>query len=570
MTVGFDDLSSTRRVPDRDVRKNIKPIYSITSFGDGYESRVSIGTDGREESYDITFNNRPIDEIVAIAGFFENRAKDKTFDFTVPDSSLPAGEKDIVVYCDNYTTTYYNDEVGSIAAKLVRVYELVSGTAVVNITTASFNMNEGQTRTVNVSTSERGPELLYWTLDSATTADFTAVSGSFSTSGTTTLATGSFDIQTLEDLTTEGPENFNISVRSGSTGGPVLDQIIVTVQDTSTGPESFQWEDSGGASLATEYVLQQNSVTLYVGVENYDPANPLYWTFLGYESSQYSPSTGQINLTGTFASSTGSITLNAPATSVDIEDVIYLRKDSISGPIVDQITLFTLVSSGAEITDSAYSAVDSVSIGPNESPQYEVTVYFKGTLFPIEQIYWTIDGAVAGVDFDQVQGSFLPTGNDNFNFGQFTITKPVPSPEVVEFYTLRIRRTGFTGEILDTVDLVVETTGLLQRSTSDSVDLSALDFITTKNVSIVRYAYIPFLFTESVSMNSDFVTTQNVEISFAELGLKRITESVAIDAELTDSSLVDVSRNSYSATEPTESVDQGNFSSTSIIEITRT
>lgn len=570
MTVGFDDLSSTRRVPDRDVRKNIKPIYSITSFGDGYESRVSIGTDGREESYDITFNNRPIDEIVAIAGFFENRAKDKTFDFTVPDSSLPAGEKDIVVYCDNYTTTYYNDEVGSIAAKLVRVYELVSGTAVVNITTASFNMNEGQTRTVNVSTSERGPELLYWTLDSATTADFTAVSGSFSTSGTTTLSTGSFDIQTLEDLTTEGPEDFNISVRSGSTGGPVLDQIIVTVQDTSTGPEAFQWEDSGGASLATEYVLQQNSVTLFVGVENYDPVNPLYWTFLGYESSQYSPSTGQINLTGTFASSTGSITLNAPATSVDIEDVIYLRKDSISGPIVDQVTLFTLVSAGAEITESAYNAVDSVSIGPNESPQYEVTVYFKGTLFPIEQIYWTIDGAVAGVDFDQVQGSFLPTGDDNFNFGQFTITKPVPSPEVVEFYTLRIRRTGFTGEILDTVDLVVETTGLLQRSTSDSVDLSALDFITTKNVSIARYAYIPFLFAESVSMNSDFVTTQNIEISFADFGLKRITESVAIDAELTDSSLVDVSRNSYSATEPAESVDQGNFSSTSIIEITRT
>jgi phage-related protein len=387
MTVGFDDLSSTRRVPDRDVRKNIKPIYSITSFGDGYESRVSIGTDGREESYDITFNNRPIDEIVAIAGFFENRAKDKTFDFTVPDSSLPAGEKDIVVYCDNYTTTYYNDEVGSIAAKLVRVYELVSGTVSVNITTPSFNMNEGQTRTINVSTSERGPELLYWTIDSATTADFTAVSGSFTTSGTTTLSTGSFDIQTLEDLTTEGPEDFNISVRSGSTGGPILDQIVVTVQDTSTGPEFFQWQDSGGASLATGYVLQQDSITLFVGVQNYDPANPLYWTFLGPATTEYSPSTGQINLTGTFASSTGSITLNAPATSVDLEDIIYLRKDSISGPIVDQVTLFTLESSGAAITDSAYNSVDSVSLGPNESPQYEVTVYFKGTLFPIEQIY---------------------------------------------------------------------------------------------------------------------------------------------------------------------------------------
>ena len=467
MTVGFDDLAATFRVPDRGgVKKTVKPIFNIMSFGDGYENRVSIGTDAREETYSVTFTNRPIEEIRAVSGFFDNRGKYKNFDFTVPDSNEPSGEKIIVVYCDSYTVTYLNDVIGSITAKFVRVYELVSGTSSVTVSSGNFNINEGQVKTVNVSSLERGPELLYWSLDGASLADFQALNGSFNMSGTTSFSQGSFDIGTLADLATEGPETFTLSVREVSISGTVLAQVNITIIDTSTGPETFNFVDAQDTLIGAFYILQQDTDTVYVSVQNFEPED-IYYEISG---SDYSTSTGTISLTGDFASSSGSFSITAPSTSVDLTNILRLRKNSVSGTIVDTITLFTLAFAGAQATDDQGAAIDSVSIGPNTSPNYEATVYFKGTLFPIEQIYWTIEGAVQGVDFDQVQGSFLPTGDDNFSEGSFVITKQVPSPEAVEFYTLNLRKTGFTGEILDTVDLVVETTGYVQRFIIDTTE----------------------------------------------------------------------------------------------------
>ena len=524
MTVGFEDLAFTFRVPDRGgVTKSIKPIYSLTTFGDGYENRVSIGTDAREETYSITFTNRPIEEIRAISGFFDNRGKYKTFDFTVPDSNEPSGEKIVVVYCDSYTVTYLNDVIGSITAKFVRVYELVSGTSSVTVSSGNFNINEGEVKTVNVSSLERGPELLYWSLDGASLADFQALNGSFNMSGTTSLSQGSFDIGTLADLATEGPETFTLSVREASISGTVLAQVNVTIIDTSRGPETFNFVDAQDTLIGAFYILQQDTDTVYVSVQNFEPED-IYYEISG---SDYSTSTGTISLTGDFASSSGSFSITAPSTNVDLTNTLRLRKDSISGAIVDTITLFTLPFAGAQAVDEQGAVIDSVSVGPNSSPVYETTVFFKGTLFPIEQIYWTIEGAVQGVDFDQVQGSFLPTGDDNFSEGSFVITKQVPSPEVVEFYTLNLRKTGFTGQILDTVDLIVETTGFLQRFTIDTTEFFGSYIKNEGNISRVFQTIISTEKVDTVNPLGGYSNNQGtLLIDFQDLGVAKQTDTV--------------------------------------------
>ena len=73
--------------------------------------------------------------------------------------------------------------------------------------------------------------VLYWTVN-GTTADFTAVSGSFSV----TSNSGSFNLTAIADVTTEGSENYVISLRETSTSGTVVDTLSITVTDDSLAP----------------------------------------------------------------------------------------------------------------------------------------------------------------------------------------------------------------------------------------------------------------------------------------------------------------------------------------------
>ena len=577
MTVGFLDLTSTLVVPDRNIKKNIKPLYSVMSFGDGYENRLSLGTDGREETYNLTFNNRPIEEITAITGFFADRSKYRTFDFTIPDSNEISGEKTIVVYCDNYTTTYFNADVGSVTAQFVRVFELVSGTSGVNINNPNFSMNEGQTKVVNISSLERGPEILYWTLDDgASLADFVEVSGSFTTSGTLTLASGSFQISTLADVTTEATEQFTLRVRSGSIGGPTLDQILVTVQDTSRGPETFSLVDNVGADLTDVFILKNTSTTIYVEVLNYEPVNDLYWS-LENGNGVVTPSTGVINLTGNFASSTGNFSVNGADILSDQVRVLQLRKDSVAGPIVDTLNLTVLLAAGGQLTNSLYQPVASYSIGPNSSPEFIITAYFKGTFLPIEQIYWTIEGATAGVDFVLVQGTFLPVGNDISSTGSFQLEKAVPSPESIEYWVLNIRTTGYTGPILDTVDLVVETSGtLLPSILPESITLRADTDFTARINDAIRLRSVPVAANESLIIfgTVDQKALTETDITRNEPKLLKQTDSpiVLSGTNLVEAEINNVVRLDTIATAQTETVQlQGKTTfSAQINNITRT
>lgn len=134
--------------------------------------------------------------------------------------------------------------------------------------TASANpIDEGQTFTGTVNTTNFTSGTLYWTLEitsgNLTGTDFSATSGSFSISS----STGSFSFNVLSDTYTEGTETLTIKVRLNSTTGQVIGTLTgVNISDTSTGTSeplnktlSF-YESRFGATIGTlnVYVVDSN------------------------------------------------------------------------------------------------------------------------------------------------------------------------------------------------------------------------------------------------------------------------------------------------------------------------
>jgi len=98
-------------------------------------------------------------------------------------------------------------------------------------------MNEGASASYTVN--NLGPAgTYYWTIaynTGASAADFSASSGSFTTS--TLNGSGTFSITAVADSLTEGPQYYQVEIRTGSISGPViLTSNAQTVNDTSLTP----------------------------------------------------------------------------------------------------------------------------------------------------------------------------------------------------------------------------------------------------------------------------------------------------------------------------------------------
>lgn len=99
-------------------------------------------------------------------------------------------------------------------------------------------VTEGNTATFTVNTTNAPDSItLYWTIEFASTADFGAISGSFVHNNNTP---STISIPVINDNFTEGDENFTISLRAGSTSGPVLDTATLTVRDQPSPIEFIQ------------------------------------------------------------------------------------------------------------------------------------------------------------------------------------------------------------------------------------------------------------------------------------------------------------------------------------------
>tara|TARA_B100000519_G_C14204140_1_gene419412 strand:- start:929 stop:1324 length:396 start_codon:yes stop_codon:yes gene_type:complete len=109
--------------PDRGFTKETKPIVLRSKFGDGYEQRKVKGINNLDESYNLSFSNRPNTETDDLEAFFISTGGVTKFIFTIPDSNEGTGEKDIKVVCDEWSKSHTQTSATSLTAKIRRVYE---------------------------------------------------------------------------------------------------------------------------------------------------------------------------------------------------------------------------------------------------------------------------------------------------------------------------------------------------------------------------------------------------------------------------------------------------------------
>ena len=97
MAIGFADLNSVQRTPDKTLTRNNKPRVIKVQFGDGYEQRIQEGINNITQQFTVTFSNRPKADIDDIMAFFDNKAGTTAFNFTYPDTNASGSEKTVKV-----------------------------------------------------------------------------------------------------------------------------------------------------------------------------------------------------------------------------------------------------------------------------------------------------------------------------------------------------------------------------------------------------------------------------------------------------------------------------------------
>ena len=123
MAIGFTDLTSTQRIPDKGLTRQTKPKVLKVSFGDGYEQRISAGINNLNQTFNVGFSNREKEEIDDIVAFLDSKNGISSFNFTIPDSNAGGNETTIKVVCETYSTAYSADNFYSCSATFRRVYE---------------------------------------------------------------------------------------------------------------------------------------------------------------------------------------------------------------------------------------------------------------------------------------------------------------------------------------------------------------------------------------------------------------------------------------------------------------
>ena len=122
MAIGFTDLTSTVRRPDKNMSAKSTPKVRATDFGDGYQQRIAAGINNLEQSYSVAFSNRTKEEIDDIVAFFVSKGGVANFTFTIPDSNN-SGETAIKVICETWGQIYRTGDYYSCSASFKRVYE---------------------------------------------------------------------------------------------------------------------------------------------------------------------------------------------------------------------------------------------------------------------------------------------------------------------------------------------------------------------------------------------------------------------------------------------------------------
>ena len=135
MAIGFTDLTSTNRKPDKGYTRQTTPRVLTAQFGDGYSQRLINGINPLAETINVSFSTRDKGEIDHIISFFESKGGVSSFTFTVNQQYYASpgvtSETDVTssdelalkVICPTWNKTYNFGDYWSATATFVRVYE---------------------------------------------------------------------------------------------------------------------------------------------------------------------------------------------------------------------------------------------------------------------------------------------------------------------------------------------------------------------------------------------------------------------------------------------------------------
>lgn len=322
------------------------------------------------------------------------------------------------------------------------------------LTPASASVNEGSS--ISFTAANVGPDGTYYWTTGVNPADVSAISGSFTVSGSTggiDNGTGTFSITTLADRVTEGTETMPVQVRSGSTSGTVVASTSVTITDISLTPTATVVgstqiaERTGGLSGLGD--------TATVRVTNLGPAGTYYWSLLDSFGTMTATDLTAGSLTGSFTTATLNGTTDVTFTAA-VDTVaeanglnafqVQIRAGSTSG------TVIATTGSSIQLYDSSMP----VAVSPNPASEgngFNITVstnlfYNQGVVTGTYWLTFESTGSAVAADIVGLPSSFLVTGLGNYFRNGIVSVRSTDGAEGAETFRIGVRQGTSTGTLV--------------------------------------------------------------------------------------------------------------------------
>ena len=374
-------------------------------------------------------------------------------------------------------STAWIDKTGNLAGIGVRnqlnndwIYFVSQSVPTYGIAPSATNVNEGQTVTFSVTTTNFGTGTLYWTTSgTVAAADFSdnALTGSVAI----TNNVGTITRTLANDVTTEGVENFSISLRTNCVAGTVVAaSSAVTVNDTSV-PGTVTYSVVPTATTINE----GQTVTFNVTTTNLPGDNILYWTNAGTTSAaDFSDGANSGGILIRDNAGWIARTLVNDLSSEGGETISWqLRTGSTSGPVVATAATVVVVDTSVPANPTYAIAPTATSINEGQTATFNVTT----TNFGNGTLYWTNNGTTNGADFTDGANSGSVAITNNAGTISRTLANDQTS-EGGETIALQLRTSSVAGTVVATsATVVVADTSVPTVPTSLTMNRNNLDFI---------------------------------------------------------------------------------------------
>lgn len=407
-----------------------------------------------------------------------------------------------------------------------------------NITASATSVDEGDTVTFTVNTTNvTDNTTLYYTISgTVSSADFTdnTLSGSAVVSNNTATFTKTLSNDLSID-SSEGEENFTVSLRTNSITGSIVDTTdTITVADTSTSSYTLTQTDTS--------VDEGQSVSFTLTTTGITDGTVLYYTTTGTAST----TTDITALSGSFTinNNSGTFSINVKQ-DYEIDDAetltVSVRVGSISGSIVATSEVVTIDDTPFTITIvPASTVIPESTINTNSSLSVDIntTDVADGTSFTA---FINLLGSVTSSDFGQT--SFPFTINNNTANISIPISRDART-EGTETFTISVKNQNNTVVATSPVVVITDSSFVGSRKTDktfgpipvnrdNGVDANASDWYQICGLDSLPNGSKISIFLD----NSGSMTTNTVRASWNKLLLKlqqRNIDVIVVENNLED------------------------------------